>query len=295
VISVKPNIIAEIRSPWADAQLLEYDWPAPIETESRETRHMLEMSLPPLANEGIGCFPEIAPPRYSSIGGVFLRPAGILLRARAPRGHRRVVRCAMAPERFTEITQHDGTWTEAELRACLDLRNETPRALLHRLYAELLSPGLASAALVEAYATALVIEVMRPLHGLREAQPGGQLAPWQYRRITARIMETGPAPSVSELAGLCNISPRHLLRLYRAFAGETVTACIARGQAERARQMLRETRLSVKEIAGRLGFARATSFSSAFRRAAGITPRQYRQTGGQSSPQSGTRPIKTEE
>lgn len=255
-----------------------------METEICETRHMLEMSLPPLAAEGRGCFPEIAPLRYSSIGSLFLRPAGILLRARASGGHNRVVRCAVTTARFSELTQHDGKWTEDELHACLDMRGEAPRALLHRLHAELVNPGLASVALVEAYAAALVIEAMRPLHKLREATPGGRLTPWQYRRITTRIMATGPAPSVSELAGLCSLSPRHLLRLYRDFAGETVTACIARGQAERARQLLRETTLPMKDIAARLGFARPDSFSAAFQRAAGLTPRQYRQNCGRAEP-----------
>ncbi len=279
-----PHILAEIRTPIADAQITEWHWPTPMETEARETRHMLEMSLPPHATEGLGCFPEIAPQPYTNIGGMFLRPAGILLRARGPGGYNRVVRCAVTPDSFTALSAHDAEWSERELRACLDLRSETQRLLLRRLHDELAAPGMASTALVEAYATALIIETARRLHGLREMPVGGRLSPWQYRRICERVNDDAPPPTVSELAGLCGLSPRHLLRLYRNFSGETVTAYIERAQAERARRMLTETSLPLKEIAAQLGFARPSSFATAFRRACGLTPRLYRQQYGVCSP-----------
>jgi len=73
------------------------------------------------------------------------------------------------------------------------------------------------------------------------------------------------------------VSSRHLLRLYRNLSGETVTAHIQRAQVSRARDLLTTTDLPLKEIAGRLGFSRSGSFSTAFRRATGVSPKLYRQ------------------
>jgi AraC family transcriptional regulator len=158
----------------------------------------------------------------------------------------------------------------------MHLRSEALKSIFQLLRRELMEPGFASVALVEAYATALMVETARRV---TEDPPRaeGRLAAWQYRRINERLAEQEKAPTVAELATLCGVSPRHLLRLYRNIAGETVTAHIQRTQVHRAQAMLRTGDLPLKEIAARLGFAHAGSFSSAFRRVAGVTPRVYRQ------------------
>ncbi len=276
-MNAEPHILSQIRSSAAEAQIVEWIWPSPMDVEARESRHMLEMSLPPFATDGAACFPDIAPDRYSFMGAMFLRPAGIALRARSAGGRIRVVRCAVDPDRFAEVIEREIEWSESELRVCLHLRSETLRDLFQRLRGELVSPGLASATLVEAYTTALIIEAARTLDAGLEGRSEGRLAGWQYRRITERIAEEIPPPSVSELARLCGVSSRHLLRLYRNLAGESVIAHIERAQAQRAKALLDETDLPLKTIAARLGFAHTGSFSTAFRRATGMTAREYRQ------------------
>jgi len=59
-----------------------------------------------------------------------------------------------------------------------------------------------------------------------------------------------------------------------------VTAAIARAQVVRAQRLLVTTDLPLKTVAAHLGFKRAGSFSTAFRRATGVSPRLYRQFGG---------------
>jgi len=274
-----PTILREIRSPAAIAQIVEWRWPTPLDVIAREDAHMLEMSLPPLAADGTAAFPDIAPGRFSFMGNMFLRPAGITVQARSIGGRVQIVRCKIDPRHFLETVERDFDWTESELRTCVNLRNDTLKTLFRRLNDELTNPGLASAAFVEACATALMIEAARTVEAGEERRAEGRLAAWQYRRIADLLAEDDSTPSVQELAALCGVSPRHLLRLYRNLAGESMIAHIERERTQRAKKLLLDQDLPVKEVAARLGFANAGSFSSAFRRATGMTPRLFRQSG----------------
>lgn len=276
-MNTDPSILRQIRAPVADAQIVEWEWPSPLDVVARTSQHMLEMSLPPLATEGMVSFPDISPERFSYIGNMFIRPANVTLRARAQGGRSRVVRCAVEPERYAELVEENRALTDRELRAGMHLRSETLKNLFQMLRRELVEPGFASVALVDACATALIVETARTVANAGPLRAEGRLAAWQYRRITERLSDDATPPTVNELAALCGVSPRHLLRLYRNLAGETVTAHIQRAQVARARDMLRGTDLPLKVIAEQLGFARPGSFSGAFRRATGVSPKLYRQ------------------
>jgi len=277
-VTDSPLILASAQLPFGVAELVEWRWPSPMDVTVRSPVHMIELSLPPLSTDGTASFPDIAPDRSSIIGSLFLRPAGVAIRARSVGGHVRVVRLAAQPIRFAEVAGADIGWEEDVLRVALDLRADGPRRLLHRIREELTGPGFASAALVEAYATALMIETARALReGLVSRQERGRLAGWQYRRVCERIETPGAPPTMSELAMLCGLSIRHFLRLYRALTGETPAAHIARAQRARAIALVEDDALPLKQVAARLGFAHASSFSEAFRRETGISPSRYRQ------------------
>jgi len=274
------RVLREIRTPVADIQVIEWLWPSPMDETVCETRHMLEMSLPPFATDGSAAFPDIAADRFSYIGAMFQRPAGVTLRARSAGGRIQVLRCASDPAQYAEIVGRDTqSWSEPELRAGLHLRSRAVHALFSRLRGEVDAPGLATPALAEAYATALMIETARAVAGAVEAPAEGRLAAWQHRRVTERLQADGPPPTVTELAALCGVSSRHLLRLYRALTGESVLTQIERAQIARAKALLTDSDLPLKVIAARLGFTHPGSFSTAFRRSVGVSPRLYRQRG----------------
>lgn len=277
-MDVTPRILADRRIPFGVAEIVDWRWPSPMDVVVCESRHMIEMSLPPLATDGTACFPDISPHRFCMMGSMFLRPAGVTIRARSIGGHIQVVRLAVEPGRFAEIAEEEIGSEEDLLRAALDLRTEAPRLLLRRIRDELLNPGFASAALVEAYGAALMIETARALRSeAGRKRDGGRLASWQYRRVCERIEAAGAPPTVSELAGLCGLSVRHFMRQYRALTGESATAHIAREQLARASALLEDGGLPLKEVAARLGFAHSSSFSAAFRHATGASPSSFRQ------------------
>jgi transcriptional regulator GlxA family with amidase domain len=77
-----------------------------------------------------------------------------------------------------------------------------------------------------------------------------------------------------ELARLAGLSIRQLERMFRAQLNRGIHEHYLALRLNRSRQLLRETSLSVLDVALTMGFASASHFSRAFRRAFGFAPRQ---------------------
>jgi AraC family transcriptional regulator len=115
---------------------------------------------------------------------------------------------------------------------------------------------------------------------MREApqESHGRLSTAQMRLIDELLDRPGTLPGVAELAGLCGISTRHFFRMFRATNGVTLSDHAAAKRIDRARALLATPRPAIKEIAWHCGFETAAAFSAAFRRAVGVTPKEYRRT-----------------
>ena len=85
------------------------------------------------------------------------------------------------------------------------------------------------------------------------------------------------ALGVARLAQQSGCSADHLSRLYRRTHGEPLLAQVNRLRLDRAERLLRDTSLSVKEVAWACGFASAGYFIRQFRARSGRTPGQWRE------------------
>ena len=70
--------------------------------------------------------------------------------------------------------------------------------------------------------------------------------------------------------------PADLFEQFKAATGRSVMACYAALRIDAAKRLLRETDLSVAQIADRLGFDTPNYFSKTFRRLTSVTPSAYR-------------------
>ena len=229
-----PTLLSHKFLPMAEAQVAEWRFPSPMDVSVCEDRHMIELSLPPLAAGGSARFPDHAPDLVAPIGAVVMRPAGVMIRALSNGGHIQVARIMVRPDDYTALAECELSLSESALRTALNLQDHLIRSLLIRVRQELVSPGFGNSALLDAYATALIIETARCLNGPLEPASGGGLVPWQEKRVRERLAESGPPPRVTELANLCGVSVRHFARLYKAATGEPVTGTITRLQIYRA-------------------------------------------------------------
>jgi AraC family transcriptional regulator len=84
----------------------------------------------------------------------------------------------------------------------------------------------------------------------------------------------GANVSLEDLAHTAGLSRFHLLRLFKKHYGETPLQCLTRLRMEAATNHLKTGRLPIHEIAAACGYPNPGNFAVAFRRFAGIAPRE---------------------
>jgi AraC-like DNA-binding protein len=93
----------------------------------------------------------------------------------------------------------------------------------------------------------------------------------------ARIQENLAAvPSISEMASQCGYGLDHFGRVFRKVMGCGPQEFVVRARVARARQLLLESDLSIKQIASELGYSSAFYFSRQFKAMTGGAPTDFR-------------------
>ena len=82
--------------------------------------------------------------------------------------------------------------------------------------------------------------------------------------------------SISDLAEKNYMSTENFIRVFRRYTGYSPHAYLEIFRMERAAEMLLNTNLSVKEIAGLVGYRSVSNFISAFKSKKQMTPKRYR-------------------
>ena len=95
--------------------------------------------------------------------------------------------------------------------------------------------------------------------------------------------------TLASLAQRAGYSQQHLNRVFQRVLGTTPLKYLAATRLERAADLLRDQRLTVAEVARRVGIPDPTYFSRQFVRRFGATPSAYREGGGSESPGPGSR------
>lgn len=102
----------------------------------------------------------------------------------------------------------------------------------------------------------------------------------RIRAVMRRVREEpGRIYSVDELAASAAYSVDHFTRLFRSIAGVTPKEFCIRVRLERAQLLLRESPMSIEQIATNLGYADVFFFSRQFKQRLGAAPSVWRQAG----------------
>ena len=91
--------------------------------------------------------------------------------------------------------------------------------------------------------------------------------------VEARLAED---LSLSELAAVVNISPRHFLRLFKRSTGISPHRYVIRRRVERAKVLLSGSDTPLWQVAEACGFAHQQHLSTHFKRLVGVSPGRYR-------------------
>jgi len=117
--------------------------------------------------------------------------------------------------------------------------------------------------------------------------PSKQRDTMRVQRAVAYLHDHLAEPlDLDQLAEVSDLSRSHLTRLFRQHTGHTPMTYLRRARIERARQLLADVDLSIKQIARRCGFDDAYHFSRVFRQIDGLSPTLYREAAlaGRSKP-----------
>ncbi|HET8711530.1 MAG TPA: AraC family transcriptional regulator [Spongiibacteraceae bacterium] len=272
------EVEAQVSTLFATAQIVELQntQPCDIQVMDRDV-YWLDMCLTPRPGNTRLCYRNHwAQQRFERIGKVFLLPPAeeVLLRSDGGAKQRSIF-CHLDLESLRSWLDCDLRWEGRRLEASLDIADSRVKNLLVRLVEEMQQPGFASKVLVELLTGQLAIELSRYFIDLDHAPAASELAAWRLHLIDERLREETKLPTLSELAVLCNLSIRQLTRGFRASRGCSIGEYIAQDRVERAKHML-DSEQSVKTIGYQLGFASPSGFCSAFRRATGMTPGEFR-------------------
>ena len=269
---------AEVGSRAMIARIVRYDIPAPTASPLRgDGFYQINMCLTPRPLHARACYRNRwGPHRYERLGDIFLVPPGEDLFIRGESGRQASLVCDLDPDALHAIVGQELSWTDQELATTVDITSARIRALLFRLTEEVRHPGFASPKLFEFMAGELAVEIGRYCLEVHERPVTGGLSGWRLRLIDERLADEGAAPSLAELARLCDISVRQLTRGFRVSRGCSIGDYLEQRRMEAAKRLLM-TGESVKTIGFAMGFASSSSFTFAFRRAVGISPSQFRQ------------------
>ncbi|MET0588070.1 MAG: helix-turn-helix transcriptional regulator [Novosphingobium sp.] len=275
-----PTILvdAEQACPAMVAQIVRFDIPGPAAAAlSNPDAYQINMCLTPRPLDARASYRKHwGPHRFERLGDIFLIPPGEELYIKGGRVKQASLLCLLQRDAVSSVIGEELEWTEQRLAPTIDIPSARIRALLFRLTEEVRHPGLASDRMLEFLAGELSIEIGRFCLAVHERPAVGGLAGWRLRLIDERLSDNPAAPTLGELADLCNISVRQLTRGFKVSRGCSIGDYMEQRRMEAAKRLLVEGE-SVKTIAFNMGFSSPSSFTFAFRRAVGISPSQFRQ------------------
>jgi len=162
----------------------------------------------------------------------------------------------------------------------------TPDPFLHEI-----ASALASAPRIKDPAGNLFIESLlnaacaRILHTYAEVRyrlsGPPRLTDDQLRRAIDYIHDhIGEALDLGSISRAAGLSAFHFARLFKAATGNSPFQFVTRTRMERAKELLRKTRLPISDIAERVGYQQPSHFSARFRSVLGFRPDAYRKSTG---------------
>lgn len=155
-------------------------------------------------------------------------------------------------------------------------RDAFASACLEAMLGEARMPGPKSEEFIRSVTDSLTLHLLRSNSGPAVQAAFRPSAPVERTRalIEASLSEGLTLEDLAEEAG---VSRSHFARRFRAETGVSPHRYQSIQRVEKAKMMLRESRMSLVDIAIELGFCSQSHFTQVFRAHAGATPRRFRE------------------
>lgn len=212
-------------------------------------------------------------------GDIELMPAGSESRWNACGGDADVMHLHLSPKRLSFLLGEDGPEGKpVELIPQLSHADGLISRLGRNCIAELRHAGLASHALLDSYALALGVHLLRQYSSVRKLGVAEYaLAPYRLRRakdfVEAHLAEDIGVVDIAAAAGL---SAFHFSRAFRKATGLSPYRYLIERRIAHAESLLGSTDLSIAAVALSCGFSSQQHLSSTFSKIVGTTPARFR-------------------
>jgi AraC family transcriptional regulator len=172
--------------------------------------------------------------------------------------------------------------TEVNSVELLPIINPSDPLIYHlglTLKAELESGGMGGRLYVDAITTALMAHLLRHYSAQHYSLPStvNGLSKRVLRQVIDYIHNhLDQDLTLETLATIAHISPSYFSRLFKQSTGLSPHQYVIQCRVDRAKQLLRQGKLSIAEIAYQLGFAHQSHLSHHFKRLVGSNPKAFR-------------------
>ena len=168
--------------------------------------------------------------------------------------------------------------SQARLRDLSAFTDDALDSLMERLREEVTRPQ-ASPLFVQGLAQLIAVHLARSYGETDEEAHGGSsaLPGYKLRQITDWMAEHFSEEfHLPRLAAQAGLSRFHFQRLFKGAVGVSPSRYHINLRMNEARRLLRETKMSVIDVALEVGYANPGHFSQLFRRETGLSPSEYR-------------------
>ncbi|WP_233153924.1 helix-turn-helix domain-containing protein [Scytonema sp. HK-05] len=183
------------------------------------------------------------------------------------------------PQVLNQVASENGLSTPVKIEHRVIFPDPTILHVAQLLKSEVNSGGLAGKLYTESLRNLLAVHLLRNYTGAVEKptlddSPLDTLKLNQVKDfIEQRLAED---LSIADMAAVVHMSQFHFARAFKTATGQSPHRYLTQRRMEQAKVLLSVTRLSVAEVAYRVGFYNTSHFTAQFRKATSTTPKAYR-------------------
>jgi len=185
----------------------------------------------------------------------------------------------MEPRFLARAFDETAHLANVELRADWTFQDRHITALMRTLHADLEDGSPAGPLYGESLGVALAHYLIRryAVRTARTTEYRGGMPVARLNRVVDFIrQECSRELRLWELSHLAGMSPHYFCQLFKQSTGLSPHQYVLRQRIERAKEYLRNSRLTASQAAEATGFADQSHFTKVFRRIVGVTPMQFR-------------------
>lgn len=193
----------------------------------------------------------------------------------------RVILLTIDPALVNRLGVGDVDVAELQFRQQIGVEDQGIQLTFATIMQEIEAPGLNSRLYIDSLLLLLLTQLMRCASNFatprQPAYVKGGLPNWRLKRALELLeADQTKTPSLAELAGPLRLHPTSFCRAFKQSTGLSPHRYLLERRINRAKEMMKDPRRTLTEIALDCGFSSSSQFSVVFKRITGVAPRNYR-------------------